>query len=67
MGRVRFYNPVEWLPGAEAGGTAEADVPLATIPEAIEETKRGRMLLVVDDEDRENEGEEFEINRAKTD
>ena len=57
MGRVRFYNPVEWLPGAEAGGTAEADVPLATIPEAIEETKRGRMLLVVDDEDRENEGD----------
>ena len=29
----------------------------ATIPEAIEETRTGRMLVVVDDEDRENEGD----------
>jgi 3,4-dihydroxy 2-butanone 4-phosphate synthase/GTP cyclohydrolase II len=29
----------------------------ATIDEAIEEIRRGRMLLVVDDEDRENEGD----------
>src|SRR6201986_645971 len=29
----------------------------ATIPEAIEETRGGRMLVVVDDEDRENEGD----------
>src|SRR6195952_3178625 len=29
----------------------------ATIPEAIEETRAGRMLVVVDDEDRENEGD----------
>src|SRR3954466_973193 len=28
-----------------------------TIPEAIEETRAGRMLVVVDDEDRENEGD----------
>jgi 3,4-dihydroxy 2-butanone 4-phosphate synthase/GTP cyclohydrolase II len=29
----------------------------ATIPEAIEEIRAGRMLIVVDDEDRENEGD----------
>jgi len=31
--------------------------PFATIPEAIEELRGGRMLVVVDDEDRENEGD----------
>ena len=31
--------------------------PFATIPEAIEELRAGRMLVVVDDEDRENEGD----------
>jgi 3,4-dihydroxy-2-butanone 4-phosphate synthase len=30
-------------------------MPLASIPEAIDEIKQGRMVLVVDDEDRENE------------
>lgn len=30
---------------------------LATIPEAIEEIRGGRMVIVVDDEDRENEGD----------
>ncbi|MEI9813367.1 MAG: 3,4-dihydroxy-2-butanone-4-phosphate synthase [Acidobacteriota bacterium] len=29
----------------------------ATIPEAIEEIRAGRILVVVDDEDRENEGD----------
>ncbi len=32
-------------------------MPFASIPEAIEETRAGRMLIVVDDEDRENEGD----------
>jgi 3,4-dihydroxy 2-butanone 4-phosphate synthase/GTP cyclohydrolase II len=32
-------------------------MPFASIPEAIEETRAGRMLVVVDDEDRENEGD----------
>jgi 3,4-dihydroxy 2-butanone 4-phosphate synthase/GTP cyclohydrolase II len=32
-------------------------VPFATIPEAVEELRAGRMLVVVDDEDRENEGD----------
>ena len=31
--------------------------PLATIPEAIEEIRAGRMVIVMDDEDRENEGD----------
>jgi 3,4-dihydroxy 2-butanone 4-phosphate synthase / GTP cyclohydrolase II len=30
---------------------------LDTIPEAIEELKRGKLIIVVDDEDRENEGD----------
>src|SRR6266404_1909153 len=32
-------------------------MPFATIPEALEEFRAGRMLVVVDDEDRENEGD----------
>src|SRR3954449_11947616 len=32
-------------------------MPFASIPEAIEETRAGRMIVVVDDEDRENEGD----------
>lgn len=30
---------------------------LATIPEAIEEIRQGRLVIIVDDEDRENEGD----------
>jgi len=33
------------------------NMSFASIPEAIEETRAGRMLVVVDDEDRENEGD----------
>lgn len=32
-------------------------MPLATVPEAIEEIRQGRFVIVVDDEDRENEGD----------
>jgi 3,4-dihydroxy 2-butanone 4-phosphate synthase/GTP cyclohydrolase II len=32
-------------------------MPFASIPEAIEDFRTGRMLVVVDDEDRENEGD----------
>ena len=32
-------------------------MPFATIPEALEELRAGRLLVVVDDEDRENEGD----------
>ena len=31
--------------------------PFATIEEAVEEIRQGRVILVVDDEDRENEGD----------
>src|SRR6202021_746001 len=31
--------------------------PFVTVPEALEEFSRGRMIIVVDDEDRENEGD----------
>lgn len=33
------------------------DTVFATVPEAIEELRAGKMLIVVDDEDRENEGD----------
>ena len=35
----------------------QADTPFATIEEAIDEIRQGRMIIVVDDEDRENEGD----------
>jgi 3,4-dihydroxy 2-butanone 4-phosphate synthase/GTP cyclohydrolase II len=40
-------------------GTASADseIRLNTIEEAIEEIKKGKVIIVVDDEDRENEGD----------
>ena len=38
-------------------GEAKAGVEFATVEEAIEEIAAGRMVVVVDDEDRENEGD----------
>jgi 3,4-dihydroxy 2-butanone 4-phosphate synthase/GTP cyclohydrolase II len=35
----------------------ETKSPFASVPEALEEFRRGRMVVVVDDEDRENEGD----------
>jgi 3,4-dihydroxy 2-butanone 4-phosphate synthase/GTP cyclohydrolase II len=35
----------------------EEDMPLARIDEALEELRQGRIIVVVDDEDRENEGD----------
>src|ERR1043166_2646835 len=32
-------------------------MPFVTVPEALEEIRAGRILVVVDDEDRENEGD----------
>lgn len=34
-----------------------SDIKLNTIPEAIEELQKGKVIIVVDDEDRENEGD----------
>lgn len=36
---------------------AETEIKLNTIPEAIEDIKNGKIVIVVDDEDRENEGD----------
>src|ERR1700723_1894253 len=35
----------------------QTDKNFATVPEALEEFRAGRMIVVVDDEDRENEGD----------
>jgi 3,4-dihydroxy 2-butanone 4-phosphate synthase/GTP cyclohydrolase II len=32
-------------------------MPLATIPEALEDIRQGKPIVLVDDEDRENEGD----------
>jgi 3,4-dihydroxy 2-butanone 4-phosphate synthase/GTP cyclohydrolase II len=42
--------------GPETSGP-EPDPSFCTIPEAIEDFRMGRMVLIVDDEDRENEGD----------
>src|SRR5580704_18356798 len=42
--------------GPHAGGS-QTTTPFATIEEAIEEIRAGRMVVVCDDEDRENEGD----------
>jgi 3,4-dihydroxy 2-butanone 4-phosphate synthase/GTP cyclohydrolase II len=38
-------------------GTIKTETPFATIEEAIEEIRRGKMVVVCDGEDRENEGD----------
>jgi 3,4-dihydroxy 2-butanone 4-phosphate synthase/GTP cyclohydrolase II len=42
---------------SDAAREERADSPFATIEEAIEEIRRGRMVVVCDGEDRENEGD----------
>jgi 3,4-dihydroxy 2-butanone 4-phosphate synthase/GTP cyclohydrolase II len=37
--------------------TAHPSSPFATIEDAIEDFRAGRMVVIVDDEDRENEGD----------
>jgi 3,4-dihydroxy 2-butanone 4-phosphate synthase/GTP cyclohydrolase II len=41
----------------QAGAVAREDIRFATIEEALEDIAAGRMIVVVDDEDRENEGD----------
>src|SRR5271170_5298727 len=36
---------------------AKAQAPFVSVEEALEETRRGRMIILMDDEDRENEGD----------
>ena len=41
----------------DGAGAKEGESPFATVEEAIEEIRQGRMVVVCDDEDRENEGD----------
>jgi 3,4-dihydroxy 2-butanone 4-phosphate synthase/GTP cyclohydrolase II len=41
----------------ETGADYNRSMPFVPVPEAVEEIRAGRMLVVVDDEDRENEGD----------
>lgn len=47
------------MPTEEESGSVSAaeQTPFATIEEALEEIRAGRMIIVTDDEDRENEGD----------
>ena len=47
---------VERLAGGEAA-VSSAVTPFATIEEAVEDIRNGRMVVVVDDPERENEGD----------
>ena len=47
-----------WPPvGSAPEKEAEIDVPMASIEEAVAAIGRGEMVVVMDDEDRENEGD----------
>src|SRR5215470_20354983 len=35
----------------------DSESPIATVPEIVEEIRRGNIVVLVDDEDRENEGD----------
>jgi 3,4-dihydroxy 2-butanone 4-phosphate synthase/GTP cyclohydrolase II len=47
----------EWLLDEEAAPSDEPSQWLDSIEEALDEIRKGRMVIVVDDEDRENEGD----------
>jgi 3,4-dihydroxy 2-butanone 4-phosphate synthase/GTP cyclohydrolase II len=42
---------------SETGAVAREDIKFSTIEEALEDIAAGKMIVVVDDEDRENEGD----------
>ena len=50
-------EPDDGGPKTEAAAARGGSSPFATIEEAIEEIRRGRMVVVCDGEDRENEGD----------
>ena len=50
----REYSP---LPRATAALADRANTPFSTIPEALEDLRLGRAIILCDDEDRENEGD----------
>jgi 3,4-dihydroxy 2-butanone 4-phosphate synthase/GTP cyclohydrolase II len=50
-------SPANAKPIAMAGGARKRSSPFATVAEAVAAIRAGRMIIVVDDEDRENEGD----------
>jgi len=61
---LRDCTSDDWNPTADTLAKLEAfldtpgdEPPLATVEEIIEEARNGRMFILVDDEDRENEGD----------
>jgi 3,4-dihydroxy 2-butanone 4-phosphate synthase/GTP cyclohydrolase II len=56
MADAGHTNDAERVPEGGDGDRAAASV-LATAEEAVAEVRRGRLVIVVDDEDRENEGD----------
>jgi 3,4-dihydroxy 2-butanone 4-phosphate synthase/GTP cyclohydrolase II len=55
--RTRPTRPAA-APRSRAAGTARAVTPgFLTVPEAIREIRQGRMIIIVDDAERENEGD----------
>ncbi|HEY7460304.1 MAG TPA: bifunctional 3,4-dihydroxy-2-butanone-4-phosphate synthase/GTP cyclohydrolase II [Gemmatimonadota bacterium] len=54
MSHTPHPSTEEARPGPETSGET---IPFASIEEALDELRAGRMLVVVDDEDRENEGD----------
>jgi 3,4-dihydroxy-2-butanone 4-phosphate synthase/GTP cyclohydrolase II len=51
------FNPAETNPARNFDAGLNEDFPFASIDDAIRELQAGRMIVVVDDEDRENEGD----------
>ncbi len=52
--RGRHRRPLRRAPAGGSRGTAMSFAP---VPELLEEIRQGRMVVIVDDEDRENEGD----------
>src|SRR5580704_1845762 len=48
---------VQWMSILSPRGDRIGNMPFSPIPEILEELKAGRMIVLVDDEDRENEGD----------
>lgn len=54
---MRMLHENEWTLEADADEAESTSEYLDSIEEALDEIRRGRMVIVVDDEDRENEGD----------
>ena len=57
MGFLKILLVLKLTSGNQQGDKKVEDIKLNSIEEAIEEIKKGKIIIVVDDEDRENEGD----------